>query len=138
MISEETAIAIATAHREARVARELLEKIETGERENRPPDILDAYGRPRGLQLGVPTSDTTQRLFTVSHAAAKLILADHIEKQRGEIERLSNVALAEIAAAGGGTVVYQKTTVIERAEADAPSQGPSTQGDDAAPRPERP
>ncbi len=102
MISEETAIAIATAHRETRVARELLEKIDAGERENRPPDILDAYGRPRGLQLGVPTSDMSQRLFTVSHAAAKLILADHIEKQRGEIERLSNVALAEIEAACGG------------------------------------
>lgn len=30
MISEETAIAIATAHRETRIARELLDKIDAG------------------------------------------------------------------------------------------------------------
>lgn len=130
MISQETAVGIATAHREIRVARELLDKIEAGEREGRPPDIADYYGRPRGLQLGVPTSDTTQRLFTVSHAAAKLILADHIERQRAEIERLSGVALAEVAAAGGGTVVFQR--VLEIGDVDAaPSQGKDQDGNNA-------
>ncbi len=95
MITEKTARGIAIAHHEIRVARDLLGKIEEGERANAEPDLRDVYGRTRGLQLGVPQGETAHRLYTVSYSAAKLVLADHIAQQEAVIARLSALAVEE-------------------------------------------
>lgn len=98
MISSETAIDIALAHREVKAAKELLERVtEAMSRGDfQKNDLRDAFGRRvDGLQLGVPSGDSGHRLFTVSWVVAKPIIEMHIAECETRIKVLSQKAIAE-------------------------------------------
>lgn len=98
-ISKETATAIAYAYREVETARDLLEKITEALSRREHPDIRDAFGRqPRGLELGVPSSDTSRRLFDVPYTLAKPIIEAHIAHHESIISALSEKAVIEVSA----------------------------------------
>lgn len=100
MISKDTAIDIAMAYREIETAEKLLEEVRGQiERTGRAhTDIRDAFGRSvQGLQLGIPTGDSGQRLFTLQWSLAEPVIVAHIAHQRARMAVLTETARAEIA-----------------------------------------
>ena len=98
MISAETAQRIALAYREIETAENLLKEIEeTIRRRGEAPDIRDAFGRLQdGLQLGVPTSNSSHRLFNVPWTICRPVIETHIAQQRAVIATLSEKARLEM------------------------------------------
>lgn len=97
-ISKKTALEIAYAYREVETAEELLKQIVDELGRARNPDIRDAFGeRQTGLQLGVPSSHNSHRLFNVPWAVCKPIIELHIAEQRSKIALLTEQARAEMA-----------------------------------------
>jgi len=95
-ISEETAMGIAFAHRDIRAAKDLLEKVSDAKRWNKELDIRDAFGRQRGLQLGIPQGDNGHRLFEVSPDLAKYVIEAHVGKMLARLAELSAIARMEL------------------------------------------
>lgn len=97
MIKSETARAIALAYRELEVAEKLLAEITDTISRRIPPDIRDAFGRHvGGLELGVPSSDNSRRLFNVPWGLARPVIEAHIAQQKAIIAALSEKARLEI------------------------------------------
>lgn len=98
MIGFETAQAIAFAYRDVCVAEKLLADInEAKARQREAPDIRDAFGRQvRGLELSVPSGDTSCRLFNVSWELAQPIIETYIAQQKAIIAALSEKARIEL------------------------------------------
>ncbi len=100
MISRETALDIATAHREIEVAEKLLADITESLSRREQPDIRDAFGRRQGgLQLGVPSGENGHRLFNVEWSLAKPVIEAHIANQRARVAAMNEKARAELGAA---------------------------------------
>lgn len=99
MIGFETARAIAFAYREVEVAEKLLAEISDVIGRRIAPDIRDAFGRHvGGLELGVPSSDTSGRLFNVPWELARPVIEAHIAQQKAVIAALSEKARIELGA----------------------------------------
>lgn len=96
MITKDTAARIAYAYSEIEAAKKLLEILATARSRQSTPDFRDAFGRPRGLQLGVPSGESGHRLFDVSHALSEIIIRAHIESKRSEIAALCELAKTEL------------------------------------------
>lgn len=106
MISKQTAMDIAYAHREVEVAETLLADVEAhiAKITSEQKDIRDVFGRRvNGLELGVPTSDTGRRLFTVPWPMAAPIIRAHIAAQREKIALLTELAVIEARAPRGAS-----------------------------------
>lgn len=90
LVDSKTAEAIAYAWREIETAEKLLADIRKALQDRVMPDIRDAFGRQqRGLELGVPTGPTSQRLFHVDYQLAVPIIEAHIAQQRATIAAMS-------------------------------------------------
>ena len=97
MLSKETAMDIALAHRELETAEKLLEDVREAMDRREPADIRDAFGRRvDGLQRGVPSGNTGQRLCTVPWPVAEPVIKAHIANQKARIEALSIAAFEEL------------------------------------------
>ena len=98
LLSKQSAMDIALAWREIEVAEDLLAKITNEIERGYTPEIRDAFGRlAGGLQLGVPTSETSRTLFNVPWSLARPIIEAHIAAQRAKIAALSEKAKIELA-----------------------------------------
>lgn len=96
LISKETATDIAYAYREVETAEALLVEITEALDRHQMPDIRDAFGRRQdGLQLGVPSGDSSRRLFNVPWRLAKPIIEAHIAEKRACIAALTEKARIE-------------------------------------------
>jgi hypothetical protein len=104
MISKQTAMDLALAHREVETAEALLADVEAATANSTfdHKDIRDAFGRKQnGLQLGVPSGHSGHRLFDVPWQLAKPIIRAHIQAQKAQIEALTELALLEAREAAG-------------------------------------
>lgn len=98
MISKETAIDIALAHREIETAEKLLAEIQSAIKNYDEPDIRDVFGRSQhGLQLGVPSGSNSQRLFNVPWCLAGPVIEAHIANCRSQLRALNEKARHEAA-----------------------------------------
>ncbi|MEP3297598.1 MAG: hypothetical protein ABJO27_14195 [Pseudoruegeria sp.] len=94
-VSLETATKIAFAHREIETAKSLLEQVESAVAQSSfdQKDIRDTFGaRQNGLQLGVPSSPSSQRIFNVPFSMCRPIIEAHIENQKTIIKLYSEKA----------------------------------------------
>jgi len=98
MITKDTAVAIAYAYREVETAEKLLAEISKQMDGGNQPDIRDAFGRQRGLQLGIPSGDNGHRLFDVPWTLARPIIETHIAAQRAVIASMTQKAVIEAGA----------------------------------------
>lgn len=103
MIGKQTALDIWKAYQEIEVGEDLLKTLEEASARSEPPDLRDHFGRPRGLQLGVPSGDNGHRLFDVHPSLAKAVIRAHIASKQAELQALNVQAWneAEGAASGG-------------------------------------
>lgn len=96
MITKQTAYEIWLAYDEIEKGRALAEKMTASLKEGEPFSLRDSFGRPRGLQLGVPTSENSHRLFDVAPALAKAIIEAHVAGKEAELRALAEKARAEL------------------------------------------
>ena len=97
MLSKETSIDIALAHREIETAEKLLAEIVEAINDREMPEIRDAFGRRQGgLQLGVPSGNDGHRLFNVPWRLAKPVIEAHIANQKSVLSALNEKAKIEL------------------------------------------
>ena len=97
MITINTATDIALAHREIETANKLLADVE-GEIRNYSgnSDVRDNFGRRvNGLELAVPSSGNSKRLFCLDWKLAKPVIEAHIAKVKCELSILNEKAIIE-------------------------------------------
>lgn len=98
-ISKETATDIALAYREIEAAEKLLAEVEAAVSKSSilQTDIRDVFGRRvEGLQLGVPSGNNVQTLYTVPWPLARPIIEAHIASKRALITALNEKARIEL------------------------------------------
>jgi hypothetical protein len=95
IVSRETAHRIWMAHREIETATKLLEELRTKFKAGDNPTPLDAFGRHRNFQLGVPSSDSGHRLFDVAPQLAFEIIEAHLVEKKSELIDASAIAKLE-------------------------------------------
>lgn len=106
MISQELAGKIWNCHREIEVGGKLLSdmaeaKKEADEREERAnkkyaTGLRDAFGRERGLTLGIPMGDNGHRILGVATDLARCVITAHIANKQAELVTLNEQARIEI------------------------------------------
>lgn len=89
MITRETAVKICNAYQEKENAEKLLVELE---------EQLLKNNEGVGLQLGVPSGNSSQRLFAVSPKLSKQIITEHVKKQDERLVELMMAALNEMCA----------------------------------------
>lgn len=104
MIKHETAARIAFAYSEITAAETLLKELRDANARREQPDFRDAFGRRQGLQLGVPSGNSSHRIMDVSPRLAEIIIQAHIDDKRAEIAALSEVAHGELSGATAAKV----------------------------------
>ena len=98
MITKETATDIALAYREIDAAEKLLTDVREAMDRFSGKDLRDVFGRPvEGLQLGVPSGESSHRCFTLPHVIALPIIEAHIAQCRAKIVALTERARGEMA-----------------------------------------
>ena len=95
ILGRDIAAKIVYAHDEIKAARELLAILKEAGR-GEPPDFRDAFGRRRGLQLGVPSGESSRRLFDVDPQLAEIVIEAHIKNKQDELAALSVLAGQEL------------------------------------------
>lgn len=98
MISQETAARIWTCYREIALGKKLLEEAEEQLKRDPKEDPFprDPFGRKRGLQLGVPSSDTAHRLFDVPPRLALAVIRAHVAEQERQLVEANEAARIEL------------------------------------------
>ena len=96
MISRHTAAQIAYTYDEIAAAKTLRDDLEKSRKDRREPDFRDAFGRERGLQLGVPNGQGGHRLFDVSAPLAIIVIEAHIAAKNNELAALCQLARQEL------------------------------------------
>lgn len=98
LISKTTAMDIALAYREIETAEQLLAELrKTLSATSDPPDLRDAFGRPRAaLQLGIPSGRDGHRLFEVPFSLAIPVIEAHIAHHRARLTALTEKARFEL------------------------------------------
>lgn len=98
MITQETAARIWGCYREIATAKQLLQdakkELERDPKEN--PFPRDPFGHKRGLQLGVPLGENSQRLYDVPHGLALTMIRAHIAEQERALVEANEQARIEL------------------------------------------
>lgn len=100
MITQETASAIWSTHREIQTTKELIAVVEEHlakpNTDKTAPVLKDAFGQRRHFEMGIPTSDTSLRIYLVSPHAALLILRQHLADMQAALIKHSETARFEL------------------------------------------
>ena len=96
MISAETAWRIARVHREIEAANNLLNEVDKCKERREKFEPRDAFGRPSGFQLGVPSGRDSHRLFDVSPELVPYVVRAHIAAKTKELAEACERARMEL------------------------------------------
>jgi hypothetical protein len=98
MITKETCVQIWNAHREIenchKILSDLAETLKKDSKKN--PTLYNAFGDRVGLQLGVPSGDSSHRIFNVSADLSVAIIEEHIKSQQNRLIELKAIAKLEL------------------------------------------
>lgn len=95
-ITMETAASIWKAHREIETATKMLAELRDKKKWGADPTPLDAFGRRRDFQLGVPSGDNGHQLFGLSPELALHIIEAHITRKHAELTDACTRAALEL------------------------------------------
>lgn len=96
MITKQTAYDIWIAYDEIAKGEKLLADMEEQRQRGEAINLRDSFGRPRPLQLGIPSGDNAHRLFDVQPALAVEVIKAHIANKRAELASIQQRARAEL------------------------------------------
>lgn len=95
MITKQTAYDIALCYDEIGKANTLAEKMQKDISEYKIPELRDAFGQRRNIQLGVPMSESGHRLYDVQPTLALAIIRAHAATKQSELIALNEIAKTE-------------------------------------------
>lgn len=101
MITKETAVRIANTYVELENSQKLIDdmgKVLEQDKDKQYPNLYNAFGERKGLQLGVPSGEIGHRLFDVSADLAVQVIQRHIEKKQARLRELMAIAFIELTA----------------------------------------
>jgi hypothetical protein len=100
MISQKTASRIWECYREIAAGEKLLSDLAEAAKAqwgaDHAPQLSDAFGHRRDLQLGIPSGDNCHKLFGVGPALAKSVITAHIGSKRAELVAVNEQARIEV------------------------------------------
>ena len=96
VIQFDTACRIARAHQEIEAAHELLKVLHQAKDRREVPNFRDAFGRQRGLTLGIPQGESGHRMYDVSPELAVYVIEAHIAKKQAELVEASTIARMQL------------------------------------------
>lgn len=100
MISQETAARIWGCYREIGAAKKILSDMEEEAArhhdEQHPENLRDAFGRRRQLELGIPSGESSHRLFDVGSELAKSVIRAHIAEKQAALVAANEQARIEL------------------------------------------
>lgn len=96
MITKDTARKIYNCHHEIEKAGELLKEMKTEISKTGKPELTNAFGEKKGLQLGVPSSNSSQTLYDVPPELAYDVIAAHIRQKDQQLKELMAIAKIEL------------------------------------------
>jgi acyl-CoA hydrolase len=97
MITFDTAVSIVRAYQEIQASEKLIAEISEGLKNDELPDFRDAFGRRRNLQLGVPSSESSTRIYDVHPKLALAVVHAHMAEKKAILSALNEVAKGEAA-----------------------------------------
>ncbi len=100
MITKETCVKIWHCHNEIEKAKKLIQdmaKVVKKDTEKKMPELHNAFGDKKGLQLGIPSGDSSHTLYNVSPVLAVKMLEQHMIDQEKRLEELETIAKLELA-----------------------------------------
>lgn len=95
MITKKTAYDIWIAYDEIEKSEKLLAEMQAQLSRGETVSLRDAFGRPRSLQLGVPSGENSHRLFDVNPGLAVAVIKAHIADHKARLDALNLQAHAE-------------------------------------------
>lgn len=99
MITKETAVKIAYCHDEIEKCHKLIKdmaEVLAKDKEKSRPTLPNAFGENVGLQLGVPSGDSSYRIFSVNAELSVKIIETHIEEKTKRLAELMAIASIEL------------------------------------------
>ncbi len=96
MITKETCQKIWSCHDGIEKCHKLLADMKKELERTGDERLIDAFGSKKGLQLGVPSGDSSHRIFNVRIDLAMKIIEAHIEDNETELIRLKSIAEIEL------------------------------------------
>jgi hypothetical protein len=96
LISRQTAQDLWLAYDEIAKGEKLVADMEQALKDGSAPTPRDPFGRVRQLQLGVPQSDTSTRLFDVAPRLAISVIKAHVAEKRAVLEATNERARGEL------------------------------------------
>lgn len=104
MLSKEICEKIWRCHREIEASKKLIEDVKEVIQKKRDKFAIrrnaqgleDVFGRERGLELGVPNGENSQRIFNVSFELALPVIRQHIANKERELSEFNEMALLEM------------------------------------------
>lgn len=106
MITKETAVKIWSCHEGIENAQKLINdmaEVLKANSEKTAPRLSNAFGDRVGLQLGVPSGESSHRIFNVNPDLAIQIIEKHIEEQQQRLTELMAIAKIELYESGART-----------------------------------
>lgn len=103
MISPETATDIAVIYRDIDAAEKLLDEVRKAIDSFEQVDIRDVFGRRcRTLEMGVPSGESSRRIFHVPYQLAVPVIEATIASHKARLTALAEKARFELAGQPGG------------------------------------
>ena len=99
MISKQTCYHIWNCHNEIEKANELMKAMAEKLAEDdtkKAPELEDPFGRPRGMQLGVPWGDSGHTLYGVGIELGMKVIEEHIKNKQARLQELMAIAKIEL------------------------------------------
>lgn len=92
MITKEIAGQIWNCYHEIEKAEKLLNDMNESLKGHNDRNLIDAFGRRKGLQLGVPLGSDSHRLYDVRPELGVKIVEAHIAYKKAELVELQKIA----------------------------------------------
>jgi len=96
MITKETAGRIWNCYHEIETGEKLATEMKDALASGEDPNPLDASGKRRMLQFGVPFGKDSRRLIDVAPTLAISVITAHVENQRAELVEANEQARIEL------------------------------------------
>ena len=97
MITQEIARQIFNCHQEIKNGKAMIEELKKKLDENGEFKLKDTWGNERGLELRIPSSDTSYSIKQVPFHLALDVIQEHIANQEKELLRLREVCRIQLA-----------------------------------------
>ena len=101
MITKETAVKIAFCHEQIENCQKIINdmaEVLKKDSEKQTPKLHNAFGEKVGLELGVPSGDSSYRIFGVNTELGIKIIQSHVEEKKKRLVELMAIATIELTA----------------------------------------